>query len=131
MTSRTEWTRRVKDVIRRDGGFCLLSTHVCTGEAQVAHHRANRGMGGSPILDDPANLVASCSACNGEAENAGAILRMDLIQRGMRVEKAATNEQTLARVRQRPVEALDGERYYLISATERVNVQDAMREDRH
>lgn len=128
MTTRTEWKRRVADVIRRDGGFCLLALHVCTGEAQVAHHRANRGMGGSPVLDDPANLVAACSACNWEAENAGAIMRMDLIERGMRVEKAATNVQTLARARQRPVEALDGERYFLISATERVNVQDAMRE---
>jgi hypothetical protein len=119
-----------KKIIRRDGFFCLMALPGCNGEAQTTHHRANRGSGGSTVLDDPVNLVAVCVRCNGRAEDAGAILRMDLIERGLRVEKAATNEQTLARSRSTSVEYLDGERFYLLSATERINVHNLMREAR-
>lgn len=111
-------------IITRDGGFCLFALPGCLGEAQTAHHRANRGMGGSTVLDHPANLTAACTLCNSAAEDAGAILRMDLIERGLRVEKAATNERTLRRAIETPVEALDGSRWFLLSATERVHVDE-------
>ena len=91
----------------------------CLGEAQTTHHRANRGSGGSPVLDHPANLVAVCSICNSDAEDAGALLRFDLIERGLRVEKAATNAATLERAKRTPVEYLTGQLWFLISATER------------
>lgn len=111
-------------VIERDGGFCLLALPDCLGEAQTTHHRANRGSGGSEVLDHPANLVAACSPCNGAAEDAGAIVRADLIYRGLRVEKASTNAKTLERAKETPVESLDGERWRLISATERIHEAD-------
>ena len=118
----------VEQIIDRDGGYCLLALPGCLGEANLAHHRANRGMGGSPILDHPANLAAACGPCNGAAEDAPAMVRFDLIERGLRVEKAATNDATLRRAIQTPVESLDGERWYLISATERRRVDEFMRE---
>lgn len=108
-----------KAVIERDGGFCLMALSRCLGEAQTTHHRANRGSGGSPVLDHPANLVAVCTICNADAEDAGALLRFDLIERGLRVEKAATNAATLERSKRTPVEYLTGQLWFLISATER------------
>ena len=108
-----------KAVLERDGGFCLMALPGCLGEAQTTHHRANRGSGGSPVLDHPANLVAVCSLCNSRAEDAHAIVRMDLIERGLRVEKAATNAATLERAKRTPVEYLTGQRWFLISDTER------------
>lgn len=112
--------RRLFEQIReRDGFFCLMALPGCMGEGNVLHHRANRGSGGSRVLDHPAVLVLVCSLCNGAAEDAGSMLRLDLIERGLRVEKAATNAQTLERVKATPVETLDGERWFLISATER------------
>ena len=106
-----------KAVIERDGGFCLLALPGCLGEAGTADHRANRGAGGAPnsVLDDPANLIAACSLCNGAKADAHGIVRMDLIERGLLVEKASTNARTLAKVRATPVEALDGERWLLDS----------------
>jgi hypothetical protein len=35
----------------------------------VVHHRINRGMGGSKLLDTPDNLMAVCSRYNGEMES--------------------------------------------------------------
>ncbi|MFD6699717.1 MULTISPECIES: hypothetical protein [unclassified Microbacterium] len=108
-----------RQIIARDGGFCLMMLPGCLGEAQTAHHRANRGAGGSSVLDHPANLCAVCTVCNGLAEDANAITRLDLIDRGLRVEKAATNAATLQRALDTPVESIDGERWFLVSATER------------
>ena len=113
-----------KAVIERDGGFCLMMLPGCLGEAQTAHHRANRGSGGSTILDHPANLCAVCVPCNGAAEDAGAMLRMDLIERGLRVERAATNAATLERSKATPVTAIDGELFYLVSATVRRHISE-------
>lgn len=114
-----------KAVIERDGGWCLMALPGCLGEAQTAHHRANRGSGGSAVLDHPANLAAVCVPCNGRAEDAGAIVRADLIKRGLRVEKAATNTQTLERAKATSVEYLDGDRFYLISATVRRHISES------
>lgn len=109
-------------VIDRDGGFCLMALHCCEGEATTTHHRANRGSGGSRVLNHPGNLVAVCGTCNGVAEDAGAILRMDLIERGLRVEKAATNHATLARALATPVTDLEGRRWLLIDENTRQEV---------
>lgn len=117
--------RKVLEQIReRDRGFCLMALPYCLGEGNVPHHRANRGSGGSKTLDHPANLVLVCSLCNGAAEDAPSLVRFDLIDRGLRVEKAATNAETLERVRFKPVEYLDGERFYLVSATERRHISE-------
>jgi hypothetical protein len=118
-------TTAVFEQIReRDGGFCLMVLPGCLGEGNVPHHRANRGSGGSKVLDDPRVLVLACSLCNGRAEDASAVVRADLIARGLRVEKAATNAQTLERCAATPVEYLDGERFYLVSATERRHISE-------
>lgn len=109
-------------VVERDGNFCLLALHNCEGEATTAHHRANRGSGGSRVLNHPGNLVATCVPCNSAAEDAGAITRMDLIDRGLRVEKAATNSATLARSLATPVTDLEGRRWLLIDEHTRQEV---------
>lgn len=120
----------VDQVIERDGGFCLLALPGCLGYATIADHRANRGMGGAPSLDHPANLIAACGICNGHKADAHAITLMDLEERGLWVRPAATHEKTLRRAIETPVEYLTGDRYYLISATERVGVDEFMREVR-
>lgn len=117
-----------KAVIERDGGWCLLALPGCLGEAQTAHHRANRGAGGSRVLNHPANLTAACTPCNGAAEDAPAMVRFDLIERGLRVVRAATNAETLQRAIDTPVMGLDGEFYFLISATERRHVSEGVGE---
>jgi 5-methylcytosine-specific restriction endonuclease McrA len=110
-------------VIRRDGGFCLLALHRCQGEATTTDHRANRGMGGSRLLNDPVNLIAACGICNGDKADATSL---ELEERGLWVRPAATHEKTLVRARETPVEALDGTRWFLLSATERITVAEAM-----
>jgi 5-methylcytosine-specific restriction endonuclease McrA len=35
----------------------------------VVHHRVNRGMGGSKLLDTPDNLMAVCARWNGDMES--------------------------------------------------------------
>ena len=35
-----------------------------TDDTLVPHHRINRGMGGSKLLDTPANVIVMCSAIN-------------------------------------------------------------------
>lgn len=116
-----------RQVIERDGGWCLLALPGCQGEATTTDHRANRGAGGSRVLNDPANLVAACSLCNSAKADAHTLVLLELEERGLWVRPAATNEKTLARARETPVETLDGERWYLISGTERVRVDDMQR----
>lgn len=111
-------------VILRDGGFCLLALPGCLGEAQTTDHRANRGGGGSRVLNDPRNLIAACTICNGTKADAGAIVLFELEERGLYVRKAATNTGTLNRAIDTPVTYLDGEQYWLVSATERRHVSE-------
>lgn len=116
-------SRKVFEQIReRDGGFCLLALPGCRGEGGVPDHRAGRGSGGSKVLDHPSNLVLACAVCNGVKESS--LVRFDLIERGLRVEKAATNAETLIRAARTPVTYLDGERYWLVSAAERRHVSE-------
>lgn len=109
-------------VIRRDGGFCLLALPGCLGEAQTTDHRANRGSGGSRVLNDPACLIAACTLCNGAKADAPALVLLDLEERGLWIRKAATNAQTLERAKETPVQGLDGRWWMLRSASERVEV---------
>lgn len=113
-----------KAVIERDGGFCLLVLPGCLGEAQTTDHRANRGSGGSEVLDDPRNLIAACTLCNGKKADGHTIVLDDLEARGLYIRKAATNQKTLLRAIETPVEYLDGERHYLVSATERRHISE-------
>lgn len=113
-------------VIRRDGGFCLLALSRCQGEATTTDHRANRGMGGSRVLNDPVNLIAACALCNGDKADAPALVLLELELRGLWVRPAATHEKTLARARETPVEALDGTHWFLLSESERISVEEAM-----
>jgi 5-methylcytosine-specific restriction endonuclease McrA len=47
--------------------------HCGQTEDLVVHHRKNRGMGGSKLLDTPDNLMAICSGYNGEMEAVGQV----------------------------------------------------------
>lgn len=111
----------------RDGFECLLQLHGCEGEGNVLDHRANRGMGGAPILNHPAVLILACWRCNGAKADAQAIVLLDLEERGLWVRPAATHALTLRRAIETPVEYPDGRKFYLISATERALVEDVMR----
>lgn len=115
--------RKTFEQIReRDRHFCLLALPGCLGEGGVPDHRANRGMGGSDILDDPRNLILACSICNGRKADAHAMTLLQLEMRGLYIRRAATNHKTLQRAIDTPVEYLDGESYYLVSATERRHI---------
>ena len=98
----------VAAVLRRDGGRCVIAGPLCLGEATVADHLANRGAGGSKALDIPENLVAACVICNGEKEGADGSYRAELVARGLRIAKKATNAQTAAEAILRPVLYADG-----------------------
>ena len=116
--------RRLFEAIQqRDDYFCLMALPGCMGEGNVRHHRANRGHGGSKVLDHPGNLCLVCAPCNSAAEDAHAITRMDLIDRGIRVEKAATNAATLTRALNTPVTDLEGRRWLLIDEHSRKEVE--------
>lgn len=109
-------------VIERDGGFCLLALPGCLGEAQTTDHRANRGAGGSRLLNDPANLIAACTICNGAKADAHAMVLNNLESRGLYIRPGATHEKTLERARRTPVESLDGEWWILLDEHRRVHV---------
>lgn len=111
----------------RDWFECLLQLHGCEGEGNVLDHRANRGAGGSLILNHPANLILACWRCNGNKADARAIVLLDLEERGLWVRPHATHEKTLRRAIETPVVYPDGRSFYLISSTERVLRDDVMR----
>jgi hypothetical protein len=83
-------------VLSRDENVCQLNLPGCTYTATVADHRANRGMGGSEILDNTVNLIAACGLCNGLKETVSGALLDDLKRRGVRLSRAGTNAQTLS-----------------------------------
>jgi len=102
-------SRRTKlAVLARDNNVCVIAGPHCVGVASVVDHRANRGSGGSTVLDAPENLIACCPLCNGGKEDAGAEYRAELVARGIRVQKRATNAQTAERCTNIPVLYADG-----------------------
>lgn len=115
-------TKMINAVLARDGHLCVIRGPYCTIHATVADHRANRGAGGSDILDDPANLIASCQLCNGFKEDATGDDRERLILRGIRVEKPATNAGALVKARALPVLYPDGEYRLLTSDGKRTRI---------
>jgi hypothetical protein len=50
-----------KKIMERDSGACW---HCGTNDNVQIHHRTNRGMGGSKLLDRPSNLVVVCAEYN-------------------------------------------------------------------
>jgi len=104
-------------VLERDGGRCVIRGPHCTGRATLADHRANRGSGGSSLLDTPECLIAACELCNGWKEDAVGAAREDLIRNGIRVLKASTNTLTVLRCMETPVLYPDG--WYVLVGAER------------
>jgi len=107
MTAKVPTTRR-DAVIARDLGKCVIAGPGCMGDATLADHRANRGMGGSKVLNDMVCLIAACVICNGLKEDADGPYRARLVARGVRVEKDSTNKKTLERCQRVYVLYADG-----------------------
>jgi len=103
----------VAQVLERDGGMCVIAGPACLGEATVADHRANRGAGGSTVLNDVRCLIAACGICNGLKADASRFYRDELVRRGVIVLKAATNAETVSRCANRWVEYPDGSLWFL------------------
>lgn len=108
-------------VLKRDLFLCMLRLDGCTKLATVADHRANRGSGGSKVLNQPHCLVAACVSCNGVKETVHGATLDALIAKGVRVLKAATNEQTAQRCLLVPVTYPEGD-YQLTAEGERVRL---------
>lgn len=105
--------RMVQDVLQRDGWICQLNLDGCLREATVADHRANRGMGGSPKLNNVVNLIAACGVCNGAKESASNVEKLSLEERGLRVLHARTADGTVQRAAETPVKYRHGDWYKL------------------
>lgn len=95
------------NLIARDR-LCVIRLPGCTGWAETLDHRANRGSGGSKVLNAPYCLLGACRFCNSAKEDADGKVRAELIARGVRVVKRATNQQTAELCRDTPVEYPDG-----------------------
>ena len=48
-------------ILERDGWVCVACG---TLTMLTIHHRINRGMGGSALVDSPAHLLSICNPCN-------------------------------------------------------------------
>jgi hypothetical protein len=104
----------VELILARDHGVCVINGPHCTGEATVADHRANRGAGGSKVLNDPRCLIASCWIDNQWKEDSTGEDRWELERRGVIVLKAATNADTVRACAFKAVEYPDGRRFFLL-----------------
>ena len=102
-----------KALIARDR-ICVIALPGCSGRAETLDHRANRGSGGSKVLNAPYCLLGACRFCNGAKEDADGDTRAELIDRGVRVIKMATNQQTAERCRDTPVLFPDGSWWRLL-----------------
>jgi 5-methylcytosine-specific restriction endonuclease McrA len=58
--------KKVRDLILERDPHCY---HCGQTEDLVPHHRKNKGMGGSKLLDTPDNLMMVCSKYNGDMES--------------------------------------------------------------
>ena len=115
--------RKVFECVKaRDMGLCVVRGPYCTGQAQVAHHRANRGAGGSKSLDGYPNLLASCSRCNSWMEECDGADRAELEARGVRVRGDSTHQKTAQRALTTPVRYPGGRWFYLNDDGTRVEI---------
>lgn len=73
-------------VWKRDGGQCW---HCGTEENLTVHHRVNRGMGGSKLLDRASNLLLICSEFNVSMESYLPDAR-EARNRGIKISREAT-----------------------------------------
>lgn len=113
--------RKIRDlVLERDQYRCVINGPGCTVTATVADHRVNRAMGGSSVLNDPANLVAACWSDNGWKEDSTGAERLDLVRRGVRVVPDSTHAKSLLRAQITPVEYPDGTVALLTSTGKRL-----------
>jgi len=119
-SSMTMSRKLVVAVLVRDNHRCVIAGPHCTRVATIADHRANRGSGGSKALNIPENLIAACPICNGLKEDADVPYRAELVARGIRVQKRATNAQTAERCVNIPVQYADG--WYRLEGAVRVPV---------
>ena len=113
-------------VLERDDGWCVIAGPACLGEATVADHRANRGAGGSTVLNDARCLVAACGLCNSFKADASRWDRDELVRRGLIVLKAATNQETVRRCQNQPVEYPDGAVWFLTRDGRRTDEQTSV-----
>ena len=95
------------ELIARDK-VCVINLPGCSGRAETLDHRANRGSGGSKVLNAAYCLIGACKWCNGAKENATGDVLAELKRRGVRVEKAGTNQATAQRCYVTPVVYPDG-----------------------
>ncbi len=109
--------KTVLQVLERDHGLCVIAGPLCLGEATEPDHRANRGAGGSKLLNDVRCLIAACGLCNGWKTTVHGDDRDLLIARGVIVEKAATNAGTLTKCQYTPLIYPDGSGYWLLNVT--------------
>lgn len=65
-------SKQFRKYLDRDGG-CV---HCGDEETVVPHHRLNRGMGGSPELNVPSNIICLCSYMNGLIESSSEAAQM-------------------------------------------------------
>ncbi|MFC5126923.1 HNH endonuclease [Pseudoclavibacter helvolus] len=107
-------------VLARDQGLCVIAGPFCVGVASIPDHRANRGAGGSSLLNDPSNLIAACTLCNGWKEDVTGDEREELVRRGVRVIPNSTHAKTLERARETSVIYPDGSRFLLHADGSRV-----------
>ncbi len=77
----------VRAVTVRDGKVCAMCGG--TGDTLVPHHRANRGMGGSKLLDRVSNVVWLCSVENGLIES-DAAWAAEARARGVKISRHST-----------------------------------------
>jgi hypothetical protein len=57
---------KIRSKIMARDGFCY---HCGTNDDLIIHHRKNRGMGGSKLLDTPSNLITICAIFNSLMES--------------------------------------------------------------
>ena len=114
----------VRNVLTRDGGLCMIGLPGCTRVATAADHRANRGAGGSSILNDSRGLIGACYRCNGLKADAHGDRLEQLRRRGIYVRKLGTNEATLAVLADIPVQDTYGDWWLLRADGTRVGIVD-------